>query len=467
MEAPFLKDVNQTLEESIIKHPENNNSINKERSRLDDNSHDFGNEHKVHLREMSRFSSTRDTKSKSIADRPKTSPMKVGNMSRDDGHNHSRFHGGNVSNGQEQEVDHGLLLLNQIAGEDVKKKENKSVEKGGHKKKVVNEDYGISALDDTFEIVRKTNVAVRTLSKRNEQVKREMKNFEEQYRERQKENESAPTNSIKAVSLTRDFVFNEKEFEKIIEHEEMLEEREKAQKEYAERIKLKDKKKRVLSPKPQVESKVKSFHATATSKFGNFFTPKEGPKIENVFITREERKEINKSVQDMMTQKEEELKRKQNLQYQIHQKYGIFSSDNNLFRIQSHNYIKLLKEKEKVQHHMIRDLKTAKYKKREHLQSNLLRASVQSNRLRSVQSNRDLPYGLEPLKVESSLEAMSREEIKSPFLHRVREVLTKPIKDTDANKLPDYNTHVKRLESLKKKSAMTVEHVNKTSYMSL
>ena len=40
---------------------------------------------------------------------------------------------------------------------------------------------------------------------------------------------------IRTVSLTKDFVFNEKEFQKIIEHEEMVDEREKAQKEYAER----------------------------------------------------------------------------------------------------------------------------------------------------------------------------------------------------------------------------------------
>lgn len=111
-------------------------------------------------------------------------------------------------------------------------------------------------------------------------------------------------------------MFNEKEFQKIIEHEEMIDDREKAQKEYAERMKGKEKK-RILSPKPHVESKVKSMYGTAT-KF-NYFLPRAvSPKNDSVFITREERKEINRSVQEQMSQKEEEIKKQ--IDVKVHSK---------------------------------------------------------------------------------------------------------------------------------------------------
>lgn len=118
---------------------------------------------------------------------------------------------------------------------------------------------------------------------------------------------------------------------------------------------------------------------------------------------------------------------------------------------------------------MVRDVMTAKFKKREPLKPHNVKTSAQSNRLKSVQSDRFLNYGLEPLKVHESMgDIAAIEEIKSPFLHRVREVLTKPIKDTDANKLPDYNGHLKRLDFLKKKYTTTeVERVNTANYFSL
>lgn len=130
-------------------------------------------------------------------------------------------------------------------------------------------------------------------------------------------------------------MFNEKEFQKIIEHEEMVDEREKAQKEYAQRYIRDEKsmvtydnrtktkeKKRILSPKPHVESKVKSMFGTATSKF-NYFLPRAiSPKNDSVFITREERRDINKSVQEQISQKEEEMKKQ--LSMQVHSKRIIF-----------------------------------------------------------------------------------------------------------------------------------------------
>ena len=125
--------------------------------------------------------------------------------------------------------------------------------------------------------------------------------------------------------------------------------------------------------------------------------------------------------------------------------------------------------KEKMEAQMIREVMSAKYKKREPLKPYNVRTNDQANRLKSVQSDTLFTYGLEPLKMlESSGDITMKEDIKSPFLHRVKEVLTKPIKDTDANKLPDYNAHLKRLDFLKKKYTTTeVERVNRASYFSL
>lgn len=126
--------------------------------------------------------------------------------------------------------------------------------------------------------------------------------------------------------------------------------------------------------------------------------------------------------------------------------------------------------KEKVEAQLIRDIKSAKYKKREPLKPHNLKTNDPANRLKSVQSDRLFNYGLEPLKMhhESSGDITMKEDLKSPFLQRVKDVLTKPIKDTDANKLPDYNAHLKRLDFLKKRYTNTeVERVNTASYFSL
>ena len=59
-------------------------------------------------------------------------------------------------------------------------------------------------------------------------------------------------------------------------------------------------------------------YGTATSKF-NYFLPRAiSPKNDSVFITREERKEINRSVQEQMSQKEEGMKKQ--LDIQVHSK---------------------------------------------------------------------------------------------------------------------------------------------------
>ena len=62
-----------------------------------------------------------------------------------------------------------------------------------------------------------------------------MKDFEEIVKTKMKENESAPISSIRAMNLVRDFVFNDEEFEKLLEEEEEDEEREKARKAYGQK----------------------------------------------------------------------------------------------------------------------------------------------------------------------------------------------------------------------------------------
>lgn len=107
-------------------------------------------------------------------DRPKSSPMKEFNALRsgEEGFDQSRDHEDGPELGISKTVSMGMKRVS------LRKQKNKSVQKSPVKKKATTEDdYGISALDNTFEIVRKTNLAVKAMAKRNEQVKREMKSM--------------------------------------------------------------------------------------------------------------------------------------------------------------------------------------------------------------------------------------------------------------------------------------------------
>jgi len=117
---------------------------------------------------------------------------------------------------------------------------------------------------------------------------------------------------------------------------------------------------------------------------------------------------------------------------------------------------------------MLRDLRNTKYKERE-IQA--IPTAAQSHRMKSMQSERTSHYELGPETMkafENLIETMpQKEETKESCLEKIREVLSKPILNIQ-NKNVDLNTHVKRLDGLKKKSqAYEIQHVNTVSYYNL
>lgn len=166
----------------------------------------------------------------------------------------------------------------------------------------------------------------------------------------------------------------------------------------------------------------------------------------------------------------------------VHEKFGILSSDKNLFRIHSLNNIKLLKEykldfikaltlvrKDKLKAKLLRDLRNTKYKERE-IQA--IPTAAQSHRMRSMQSERTSHYEVGPETMKAFENLMDtvppKEETKETCLNKIKEVLSKPILKSVGNKAVDYKTHVKRLDGLKKLSqGFEIQHVNTVSYHNL
>jgi len=187
---------------------------------------------KVNLKDMTTFSMMHDTKNNIdyVNENPQLSPTKGGNgiRSNEDSFNQSRLVLQPMNSAAkpktapaneifviEQSSPKAAMTGNGKMITELKSPKNEMKKTFQKKKEVTEDDYKISELDNTVEIVKKTDLAVRALAKRSELVKRDMRNFEEIVKTKMKENESAPISSIRAMNLVRDFVFNDDEFKKL------------------------------------------------------------------------------------------------------------------------------------------------------------------------------------------------------------------------------------------------------------